>query len=74
VCALGVSSHLAEPIKPQLVKNNNLINPNLDLILLGCGIPMIGASLAGLDWDPGVVYLWLVLLGINTHTFSALAE
>lgn len=56
------------------MKNNNLINPILDLILLGCGIPMIGASLAGLDLDSGVVYLWLVLLGINTHTFSALAE
>ncbi len=56
------------------MKKINLINPILDLILWGCGIPMIGASLAGLDRDPGVVYLWLVLLGINTHTFSALAE
>ncbi len=65
----GVSSHLAEPIKAQLVKNNIQLTQFWNLILLGFGIPMIGASLAGLDWDPGVVYLWLVLLGINTHTF-----
>lgn len=65
----GVSSHLAEPIKAQLVQNNIYLTQFWNLILLGCGIPMIGASLAGLDWDPGVVYLWLVLLGINTHTF-----
>jgi hypothetical protein len=69
---LGGFFSLGRANKSSIGEKNNLINPILDLILLGCGIPMIGASLAGLDLDPGVVYLWLVLLGINTHTFFCL--